>query len=231
MKKLHINESNELDNRVIKEDAEIGEFVTWDELNDAQRQYVLDCIESPRNYEFDKLYFSLIDWFDEDIMDTYHYDVSELVSEYSSLEIDADKLYWQSNSHGPYPEWSLDKVFNHQYIEGDDYCVTINFYGSSTDVDVELTIEYKDADGDWMTEWGADIDDLSNPEYHIPQETIDSVQQIANDAQEFINKVWELIHDVCTAYPEIDWIEDTLDGNPYSFTFEVMSDTEVEYVR
>ena len=226
MKKLHINESN----RPLKEDAEIGEFVTWDELNDAQRQYVLDCIESPSNSEFDKIYYTLIDWFNEDIMDDYPYGVSELVSEYSSLEIDEDKLYWQSNSQGPYPEWDLNKVFHHQYIEGDDYCVTINFHGRSTDVDVELDIEYKDEDGDWLTEWGAGIDDLSNPEYHIPQATIDKVNAIADEAQDFINKVWELVHDVCTAYPDVEWIEGTMDGNPYSFNFEVVSDTEVEYV-
>lgn len=207
----------------IKEDYEVGDIVSWNELNDAQKEYALKNIYRMRNFAV------LVDeiW-SEDIMDTYHYDVEELAKNLGITDdVNIDKLYWQSNSQGPYPEWDLSQVFDVQYVQNDDFSIIVDFYGKSTDVKLDLTVEYRDAEGDWMTDYSVgDIDDIENAdEYTVPENLINQLRVIENKSQDFIDGVWSYVHDVCTSYPDDEWIDDLMSANDYG-DFEILSDTK-----
>lgn len=106
--------------------AEIGDIVTFNELNEAQKQSAIKNIWNTSGAEW--IYQS----FNENEMDYYHDRLRELVDECnakitellgndsyreSNEWINPDELYWQSNSHGPYAEWRLNNVFSGVTIE------------------------------------------------------------------------------------------------------------------
>ena len=95
--------------------AEIGDIVDFTELNEAQQNYVVQNWYKWRELDW------IREFFDENIMETYHYDVEQLAKECTEklfndfgvqLDINTDKIYWQSNSQGPYPEWKLSEIFD-----------------------------------------------------------------------------------------------------------------------
>ena len=95
--------------------AEIGDIVDFTELNDAQQNYVVQ-----NWYKWRELSW-IQEMFDENIMESYRYDVEELAKATTEklfeetgvqLEINTDEIYWQSNSQGPYPEWKFSEIFD-----------------------------------------------------------------------------------------------------------------------
>jgi hypothetical protein len=78
-------------------------------------------------------------------------------------------------------------------------------------------------------EYGVGVDELAD--YGADEEAISIIRNLADGAQEFVDKVWELINYTCTAYPDDEWISETLDGNPNSFTFIVDDNGDVEDIN
>ena len=219
-KKFTISESDE--------SYEIGNILDFDELNEVQKQYVVNHID-----RMPDLYSTLSQWYDDELMDLYQYDLTELTDEYKQrlgLNIKSDKLYWQSSSHGPYPDWDLESVLDNATIDiengGNVYIV---FYGSSTDVHTYITVEWINVDGYYESEEDLEVGDLHNPDYNLTDADIAKIETVIAGAQEYIDNVWRLIHDVCTSYPDNDWLYDTMETNEMG-GFEVVSDTEVRYV-
>lgn len=187
------------------------ELYSFSELNEAQKDYVVKNVMNTFLGE------TIWDFFNETMMEQYHYDVSELAREYESkisselgfdFSIDESKLYWQSNSQGPYPEWDLGQVFEDvTLLEGD-----IGFDGRTLDVDKAV----------WVS------DESDDPQQQADlNRTADFLVEIL---QEFLDKVWSLINDVCQAYPDDDYIYDDLEANDYG-DFVVLSETEAKPVR
>lgn len=220
-KKFTISESDE--------SYEIGDILDFDELNEAQKQYVVNHID-----RMPDLYSTLSQWYDDELMDLYQYDLTDLTDEYKQrlgLNIKSDKLYWQSSSQGPYPDWDLESVLDNATIDtengGNAYIV---FYGSSTDVHTYITVEWINADGYYESEEDLEVEDLHNPDYNLTDADIAKIEAVIDGAQEYIDNVWRLIHDVCASYPDNDWLYNTMEANEMG-GFEVVSDTEVRYVE
>ena len=200
--------------RAIKS-ARTLEIYTYDELTPEQQQYVLSNWSDMR-----KLADVIYDWFDEDEMFVYNDEKQFIADKYANmygLGINPDKAYWQSNSQGPYPEWSLDQVFDTYCGEtttGIPYC--IEFYGRGLDVQCSLDVDGYYDEGE-PTE--SDIDaKLGMP-----------IGEIMQGAQQYIDELWQLINNVCQAYPDDEWVSQTIESNPDSFEFTVSDDGTVKY--
>ena len=93
--------------------------VTWDELSKEQQDYVVD------NYWH---FSAAADWIYEaaniSARDEYEYRLTELIATYETdfpgLQINKDKIYWDSNSQGWYPEWEVNDIFHGSDVELDD---------------------------------------------------------------------------------------------------------------
>lgn len=187
------------------------ELYSFSELNEAQKDYVVKNVMNTFLGE------SIWEFFNETMMEQYHYDVSELAREYEDkisselgfdISIDESKLYWQSNSQGPYPEWNLGDVFGDAVLlEGD-----IWFDGKG--LDVAKAVYTSDASEDPQAQ-----EDLNR-----------TADYLAETLQGFINKVWSLVNDVCQAYPDEDYIYEDLEANDFG-DFMVISETEAKPVR
>ena len=208
--------------------AGIMNVADFDELNEEQKDYVVQNIEHMGN-----LYEDLWYRFNEEMTDVYTSDVYALAKEYENeygLSIKCDRLYWQSNSQGPYPEWDFDSVFREIAIDTDNGgTVYVEFYGGSLEVDTFITVEWVNADGYYEKEDGLDIGDLHNLDYNLTDSDIEKVETVIDKAQEFIDEVWKMVDDVCTSYPDYDWLYDTMEYNEMG-AFEIISDTEVRYI-
>ena len=219
--KLHINENNNLFKEYIE-----GDIVTWEDLNEAQKNYVVD-----NAYHFTSLEF-IWDFYNESLMDWYHEQVAELASKYAEqgIDINTDKIYWQSNSQGPYPEWRFDDMIDNIYVPYEDGEVDINIYGRGAEPDIDFDLTYIDSDGDYAYEYNLDQEDLRNPEYNIPEEVIEDVEAKLYSIIKFTDKLWELINDVCQSYPTDDYIRDTLDCYPDD-DYMIISDIEAKPIK
>ena len=222
-------------NRKIKEsrflkEAEIGDIVSFNELNDAQKEYVVNHAGEWRQLDW------IWEFYNEGLMDWYQERKDEIVNKYNEkygFDINGDKIYWQSNSQGPYPEWRLDEIFDAVYVnDANDSEATIEFSGKSTDPDRNYSIDlyYYDMDEyeDWVHDYGLDIDDLRNPEYHLDESFIADISNIIEGAQAFIDEIWGLINEVCTSYPDDDYIYQELEYDDGTGDFEVINDTEAK---
>lgn len=195
----------------------------YDVLTPEQQQYVVDNWE--KLLPTDTLY----QWHSDDTMDWYHYDISELAKEYEKqygLNIDVNKIYWNCGSQGPSPQWRLSNVINKTYISdvGNIRDIDIAFEGSLT---VEGYASYWIDNGDGgHYDYEILTDELSD--MGVDQMAIDAIEAEINAAQEFVDKTWELINDVCRSYPDDDWVQGMLEGNPQIFTFYVDEDGVVE---
>lgn len=187
------------------------EIYSFSELNEAQKDYVVKNVMNTFLGE------SIWELFNETIMEQYYYDVSELAREYESkisselgfdFNIDESKLYWQSNSQGPYPEWDLGQVFEDvTLLEGD-----IGFDGRTLNVDKAV----------WVS------DESDDPQ---AQEDLNrTADYLAETLQGFINEVWSLINEVCQDYPDEDYIYGDLETNDFG-NFVVLSETEAKPIR
>lgn len=205
----------------------IGDIVSWSDLNDEQKDYAVNYILN----DYPSIYWTLREWFDDLTMEDYQYDVQELAKEYEEqygLNIDTDKLYWQSNSQGPYPKWDLGDVFGGYTVPiSDDAEYQFNIWGRGTDVELdEQSIYYHDTENDYPG-WHWATPDEYDEEYGIPKSVYDEIDRITDGAQDFIDKVWSMIHDVCTSFPDEDWIYDALEANDYG-KYEIISETEAK---
>ena len=63
-----------------------------------------------------------------------------------------------------------------------------------------------------------EISELS--EYGVSEDAISFIEDKLNTAQEFIDKVWAYVHDVCTSYPDEDYVYDLFSANEYEFTID-----------
>lgn len=205
-------------------------LLTFNELTPEQQQYVIDNCDELR-----PVANAVSEWFNTDIMEQYHYEVEELAKRYSDeygLTIHYEKLYWQENSQGPYPEWSLDQVFDTYYEDLEPGVeVSIEFDGKYTSVRAYVEINAYDSDeyesdnvylNDVYTE-SLDLVDL-------PESDKDEIMRIVTGAQKFIDEVWQLIRDTCWETPDDDWIRDMLANNEV-FDFYVNEDGTVDVVR
>ena len=215
VKKLKINESKSL-----KEYNE-GDIVTWEDLNEEQKNYVVD-----NAYRYNKLSW-IWEFYNEGIMDWYHERVAELASKYAEqgIDINTDKIYWQSNSQGPYPEWRFDDMIDNIYVPYEDGEVDINIYGRGTEPDIDFDLTYTDSDGDWAYEYNLELGDLTYSDYNVPNEVITKVEEKASTVEKFAEELWELINKVCQAYPDDEYIRGELDAYPDD-DFMIISDTE-----
>lgn len=175
------------------------EIYTYGELTPEQQAYVLENWSDMR-----KLADVIYEWHSEDIMVGYNDEAQYIADQYASkygLSINSDKLYWQSGSQGPYPEWDLSQVFDeYQLNDGTE----IYFYGRGLDVEAETD------------SWGEEVE---SPE----------IDEVVGHAQEYIDEMWSYINDVCQAYPDDEWVEGTLESNPDAFEFTISDSGEVKY--
>ena len=220
VKKIKISESKSL-----KEYVE-GDIVTWKDLNEEQKNYVVD-----NAYRYNKLSW-IWEFYNESIMEWYHEQVAELASKYEKqgISINTDKIYWQSNSQGPCPEWRFEDIFDTVYVDYDDGEVDINIYGRGTEPDMDFDLTYTVADGDWAYEYNLDQEDLRNPEYNIPGEVIEDVEAKLYSVIKFTEELWGLINEVCQAYPDDEYIKGELDAYPDD-DFMIISDTEARPIN
>lgn len=183
------------------------EIFTFDELTPEQQDYVL------RNWsDMRKLAEVIDEWHSEDMMFGYNDEAQYIADQYASkygLSINPDKLYWQSNSQGPYPEWNFEQVFDDYEFNGTDgEYYAVEFYGRGLDVQSDVS--------------GAFYDDIS-------AEDQAKVDEITSHAQEYIDEMWNYINDVCQAYPDDEWAAQCMESNPESFEFTISDSGEVKY--
>lgn len=175
------------------------DIYTWEELTPEQQDYVIQNWSDMR-----KLADVIYEWYNDDIMFAYQDEKQYIADKYANqygLSINPDKLYWQSNSHGPYPEWDLSQVFDeYQLNDGTE----IYFYGRGLDVEAETD------------SWGEEVE---SPE----------IDEVVGHAQEYIDEMWKYINDVCQAYPDDEWVEGTFESNPDAFEFIITDSGEVKY--
>lgn len=208
-----------------EDDGSLAGYYSWDDLTDDQRDYVISHWGDFRSFA-DSMY----EWFNDYIMDVYYEDKEMLADEYNEkygFNIDTDKISWSSNSQGPYPDhWDNEKIFGKVWLAtaGNLSDVDVSF-GGSYDVDTYADY-YVGVGDDEHIEYGVGVDELA--EYGANEEAISIIRNLADGAQEFIDKVWKLINYTCTAYPDDEWVAETLDANPNSFTFIVDDNGDVE---
>lgn len=184
----------------------ITNYLNFSELNAAQQEQAIDVAMEDDGMR---------QLFDDVQMEDYKYMLDERAKEFTDktgIEVNTDKLYWGCSSQGPYPEWGNEKVFDETEFNVGEYTIEIYLDGSLTVkpyVNVYLGNEFEyEADG---------VRDLKNQGY---DEIATFVDRITFNAQDFIDDVWNLIHDVCTAYPDELWMRDTLEANDYEFEID-----------
>lgn len=197
--------------------ARDAQIVRFSELTEEQKDKAINLANNDR-----RLSEIIYSWYDDMVMEDYHYNVSELADEFTAqtgIGVNVDKLYWQSSSQGPYPEWNLEQVFDNYASDSNDIEYNIEFSGKSTDIFdyTYVDLYLPDGEGDYYWEDSVACDEESLREYGADESTITEILGKTNAAQEFIDKVWELIKDVCTAYPDDEWIADTMEVNDFEF--------------
>lgn len=175
------------------------EILTYDELTPEQKQYVIDNWSN-----MSKLAEVIYEWHGEDEMLIWKEESQFIADRYASqygLSINPDKIYWQSNSQGPYPEWDLSQVFDeYQLNDGTE----IYFYGSGLDVETETD------------SWGEEVE---SPE----------IDEVVGHAQQFIDEIWSLINNICQSYPDDEWAQESMESNPDAFEFTIGADGNPKY--
>ena len=220
--------------------AEIGDIVDFTELNEAQQNYVVQNWYKWRELDW------IREFFDENIMETYHYDVEQLAKECTEklfndfgvqLDINTDKIYWQSNSQGPYPEWKLSEIFDDCTVAvmggvGDESeFVDITFANNSSyDVDKSVYFDINhivetDPEFEYEMEYEVEPDMLAH--YGLAPETTEAVHAVIDTAQYFIDTVWKYINEVCTDFPDDYYVKEELEyGVETGFQkFKVLDET------
>lgn len=200
--KLSINENNNS-----------GDIVTWADLNETQKSYVVS-----NAYKFPALQW-IWEFYNENIMEWLHIredEVAKQLEDDYDIVINTDKLYWGSNSQGPYPEWSLANIFDDIFVGTDGPEATISFDGvCSTEIADNYSIElyyYDDLAGDYTSTYGLTLDDLKKPSYKLPKDFIEAVESKLTAAKEALNSLWDYIKFANDSVPEDEQIRAELDA-------------------
>lgn len=236
--------------------AEIGDIVTFNELNEAQKQSAIRNIWNTSGAEW------VYESFNEIEMDVYRDDLKQLAVEcedaikqiigddinaYDTVEIDTDKFYWDSNSQGPYPDWGLNEVFSDitleylnpaHIVEGqspssngkpavESVELKWDYYSKKQDAsDYTVDIDYFDPNDG---EWYHDYSiDPADPVYGIPAEIQKKIIDIVNVLQHFLDTAWGYVNDVCMATPDDEYAYDLYEANDWG-DFEIIDDETAEY--
>lgn len=199
--------------------ARDAKILSFAELTPEQQEKAVALVETNG-----KLSDLIYDWHSDDVMEIYHYEVQELAKKTTDefgITINTDKLYWQSNSQGPYSEWDLSKVFDSLYEDTSDIEWELSFYGKGLDVTGYVDLYLPDEDGDYSWEYDIEVDNSRSDgglsEYNVDAAVCERVVAIVDGAQSFIDGVWRLVEDVCTSYPDDEWIRDALEANEIEF--------------
>lgn len=192
------------------------EILPFGELTDAQKEQAVELVHT--NGPLGELMYT---WFSEDVMEDYRFDVEELAYDLKDrypIQIDIDKLYWESNSQGPYPQWDLHRVFSDVRVDEPDGSGVIDITFSGRGLDVEVYTDVYNEETDSYEEVECTEDELRA--YNVPEDAIKIRMDIANAVQEFIDTVWKLVHNVCTDSPNDDWLYDTMEANEIEFVVD-----------
>lgn len=191
-------------------------ILPFGELTDAQKEQAVELAHS--NGALGELMYT---WYGEDAMDSYRLGVEELAHDLEDkypIQIDTDKLYWESNSQGPYPEWNLHNVFRDVRVDEPDGSGVIDITFSGRGLDVEVYTDVYNEETDSYEEVECTEDELRA--YNVPEDAIKIRMDIANAVQAFIDKVWEWVNDVCTSYPDDEWLYDMMEANELEFVVD-----------
>lgn len=236
--------------------AVAGDIVTFNELNEAQKQSAIEGIWNTRGAEW------VYESFNEIEMEVYRDDLKQLAVEcedaimqiigddinaYDTVEIDTDKFYWDSSSQGPYPDWRLNEVFSDitleylnptHIVEGqspssngkpavESIEIKWDYYSNKQDAnDYTVDIDYFDPKD---AEWYHDYGiDPADPVYGIPAEIQKKITDIVNVLQHFLDTAWGYVNDVCMATPDDEYAYDLYEANDWG-DFEVIDDQTAEY--
>lgn len=234
--------------------AVAGDVVTFNELNEAQKKSAIEGIWNTAGANW------VYETFNELAMEVYRDDIKQLAAECEASidailgdnkeaywEIDTDKLYWNSSSQGPYPEWHLNEVFGgltitylnpthivSNYSPSQDGKPAVesvdlvwDYYSKAQDAnDFTINIEYFDpVEGDWYGDYGIDPAD---PAYGIPAEIQEKIKNIVNVLQHFLDTAWSYVHEVCSDYPDDAYAYDLYEANDWG-DFEVIDDQTAAY--
>ena len=188
-----------------------NKILRFSELTPEQQQQAVDIFtESTTAYE----------WYSDDQMDMYQEQVridADELTKNTGIAVNADKLYWNESSQGPYPQWRLQDVFDEYEGTGDGTDFSFTVYGESTTVYIGTIWVYDE--GAWDQYY--DSDELREEGYN---EIADIVDEKLAAAQAFIDEVWSLIKDVCWSFPDDEWCYDTLEANDYEFEVDANGD-------
>ena len=185
--------------------TETIQYLNFDELSDEQKdQAVKIFMESDTANR----------WFDDDMMDFYHDRVSEFAGtlyDSTGIKVDTKKLYWESSSHGPYPEWKLDEVLGDY---DDNNGVSASFYGS---LDAKFDTILIEEMGDSIAIGNQEFYDTKEVRDAGMPEIADQLDEVLAAVQAFVDAVWSEVNDVCTSYPDEEWCYGVLEANNYEF--------------
>lgn len=177
-----------------------AQIIPFYELSPELQEKAIEIASSGRLYEI------LENWYDDMIYEDYRYQVEELANSLRmkfGISVNTDKIYWNCNSQGPYPEWDFSDVFD--TYSDDEY--DIEFSGKGCNIE-SFAIIYTN---DNCEEVECNVKSLSA--YIEDKNVISEIMSKVNAAQNFIDDVWDLVKEVCTSYPDDQWIVDTLEAN------------------
>ena len=207
VKKLRISESNKKSRPIRERRSVTIEYLDFSELSEDQKNQAVEKFLNSDTAQ---------EWFDDDQMLMYNEEVQYMADEFygkTGIQVNPDKLYWQCSSQGPYPEWDFNNVFERYEgtVSGSD--VDVAFYGKGRRVEFGAVWVYTDGDyeqfdaDDYATELGeVGLGDVAT-----------GLTKLLGEAQGFIDKVWNMINQVCTAYPDEEWAYGCLESNDYEF--------------
>lgn len=204
---------------------------TWDELTSEQQDSILkDWYKYLGEY--------MMEWIADDAGIVYDDMVSQLIGEferaYPGLQINSDKIYWNSNSQGWYPEWKVSQIFDGSYV-------TLSATGS-IGIWVDETsgrrheyyigiedVWYEDDtyDGYDSEPWDEIKENLDHyferKDKPFTQEDINLIDSYETGINDFMERLCDIIGEYNYGsfgllYDD-DYIKDTMDNNPDAFEF------------
>ena len=205
---------------------------TWDELTSEQQDSILkDWYKYLGEY--------MADWIADDEGYIYEDRVSQLIEEferaYPGLQINSDKISWNSNSQGWYPEWKVSQIFDGSYVKlsaaesigiwveeisgrrYDEYCIGIE----------DVWYEDDTSDGYYSELWDEIKEDLDHyfkdKGKPFTQEDINLIDSYETGINNFMERLCDIIRDYTYDYfglfDDDDFIKNTMDANPDAFEF------------
>ena len=205
---------------------------TWDELTSEQQDSIIK--------DWDKyLGEYMMEWIADDASDIYEYEVSQLIEEferaYPGLQINRDKIFWNSSSQGWYPEGNVSKIFDGSYVTlstTESIGIWVDETSSRRNNEYYIGLEdvwYEDdtSDGYYSESWDEIKENLDHyfKEKGKPftQEDINLIDRYEAGINDFMDKlcaiIWGYDYDYFGLIDDNLYIKDTIDNNPDAFEF------------